>query len=154
MVKISEIGLWIATIHNLSDRLMESKLKAHNLEDFNATQGRVLFYLQQMDNTTLAQKSIQDLIDELKIPNSSFTELIDSLVQKDLVERVPSTSDRRKIHIQKKESSFNKFLSVYKEILVEMTAAYYRDLSQEEQKWIERVLPKIIQNLMNEEKKT
>lgn len=151
MEKISKIGLWINLIHQLSDRLMESKLKAHDLEGFSATQGRVLFVLRDKTNRELSEKSIQDLVDELEIPNSSFTELIDSLVKKNLVRRVRSTSDRRKIHLQINEVQFNTFLGKYGMILREMTELYFHHISSKERSLVEMILPKIVESLKDAE---
>lgn len=151
MEKISEIGLWIAQIHQISDRLMESKLKENNLEGFSASQGRVLFILEQIPNNRLAKVPIQALVDRLNLSNSTFTQLLDSLETKNLIERVRSTSDRRKIHIQKIEPQFRDLLNVYRKVLEEMTEAYYKNLSDEEKKQVESIFPKIIKNLLKEE---
>jgi len=153
MEKISEIGLWIAQIHQISDRLMEWKFKEKDLEGFSATQGRVLFILEQLDNKKLAKIPIQALVNQLKIPNSTFTQLLDRLEEKGLVERMRSINDRRKIHIQKNEENFKEFLDIYRTILVDMTNAYFRNISLEEQILIEKIFPKIILSLMEEEEK-
>jgi len=151
MEKISEIGLWIAQIHQISDRLMESKLKENNLEGFSAAQGRVLFILEQIPNKKLTKIPIQALVNRLNLSNSTFTQLLDSLEAKKLIERVRSTTDRRKIHIQKIEPQFGALLDVYRGILEEMTESYYRNLSKEEKKQVETIFPKIIRSLMKEE---
>lgn len=151
MEKISEIGLWIAQIHQISDRLLESKLKEQNLDGFSAAQGRVLFILESIPNKQLARIPIQALVDRLNLSNSSFTQLLDSLEEKNLIERVRSTTDRRKIHIQKKEPQFRELLDVYRKILEEMTQAYYRNLTELEKQQVESIFPKIIESLMKEE---
>jgi len=153
MEKISEIGIWIAQIHQISDRLMEIKLKENDLEGFSAAQGRVLFILEQIPNNRLAKIPIQALVDRLNVSNSTFTQLLDSLEKKELIERVRSTKDRRKIHIQKNVEAFKKFLDIYRKILMEMTDAYYRNLSNEDKQSLEKIFPKIIRSLEKEEKK-
>ena len=151
MEKISEIGLWIAQIHQISDRIMEFKLKEKNLEGFSAAQGRVLFILEQIPNKKLAKIPIQALVSRLKISNSTFTQLLDSLDEKKLIERVRSTMDRRKIHIQKIEPQFRELLNVYRKILQEMTESYYRNLTENEKQQVEEIFPKIVSSLMKEE---
>jgi DNA-binding MarR family transcriptional regulator len=153
MEKISEIGIWIAQIHQISDRLMEMKLKENQLEGFSAAQGRVLFILEQIPNEQLLKIPIQGLVKRLKLSSSTFTQLLDSLQDKGLIERIHSTKDRRKIHIQKNKPTFKEHLDVYRKILIEMTEAYYRNLSEEERQMVENVFPKIIQSLENEEQK-
>ncbi len=152
MEEISEIGLWIAQIHQISDRLMEAKLKENQLEGFSAAQGRVLFILEQIPNDKLMKIPIQGLVNRLNLSNSTFTQLLDSLQDKGLVKRVHSTKDRRKIHIQKNEGMFRDYLNVYRKILIEMTEAYYKNLTKDEKTLVEKVFPKIIQSLENEEK--
>ena len=151
MDNISEIGLWIAKIHQISDRLMEAKLKNNNLEGFSAAQGRVLFILNEISNEKLLEIPIQALVNELNLSNSSFTQLLDALQKTELIRRVPSTIDRRMTHIQKDEPKFSEYLGVYSKILMEMTEAYYRNLSNKEVTLVEQVLPKILDSLMKEE---
>ena len=82
MEKISEIGIWIAQIHQISDRVMEIKLKENHLEGFSAAQGRVLFILEQIPNEQLLKIPIQGLVKRLNLSSSTFTQLLDSLQDK------------------------------------------------------------------------
>ena len=119
MEDYSQIGLWIAQIHQISDRIFEQKLRTANLDNLSAAQGRVLFILEANDKIM-----IQDLASLVSLSNSSLTQLLDKLEKKEVIARKRSDTDRRKIHILK-GPDFLPYLNIYKDILREMTKMYY-----------------------------
>ncbi|MCG3215839.1 MAG: MarR family transcriptional regulator [Candidatus Heimdallarchaeota archaeon] len=146
MNKPSKIGLYIARIHQTSDRIFLRKLKENNLADLNPSQGRVLFALRENDMI-----SIQQLADRTSLSNSTLTVVLDKLENKDLIERVHSKEDRRKYLIKLKEKFFEAF-DIYFGIVLEMSQIYYEGFSSEEIEELEKKLLIILDNLEKQEK--
>ena len=147
MKKPSRIGLHIAKIHQISDRLFQRKLRENNLADLNPSQGRVLFALKEQDLI-----SIQELADRTSLSNSTLTVVLDKLEIKKLVERIPSKEDRRKNLIKLKEK-FHEDFDRYFKIVLEMSEIYYEGFSSEEIEDIEKKLLIILENLEKLESK-
>ncbi len=145
MKRPSEIGLHIAKIHQISDRLFAKKLKENNLTDLNPSQGRVLFALIEKDLI-----SIQELADKTSLSNSTLTVVLDKLEAKDLIERVHTKEDRRKNLIKLKKNFF-KDMEVYNKIILEMTEIYFEGFNPQEIDLIESKLETILNNLEKHE---
>ncbi len=147
MNKPSMIGIYIAKIHQISDRLFSKKLKENNLADLNPSQGRVLFTLQEKDLI-----SIQELAEKTSLSNSTLTTVLDKLEKKELISRITTKEDRRKYLIKLKKK-FYEDMDVYYKIIIEMTNIYYEGFSEKEKEEIERKLHQILLNLEKQEAK-
>ena len=146
MKKPSKIGLYVAKIHQTSDRLFSKKLKEHNLADLNPSQGRVLFALREQDLI-----SIQELANRTSLSNSTLTVVLDKLEAKKLIERVHSKEDRRKYLIKLKKKFFED-LEIYNKIILEMSRIFYEGFPLEEIEGFENKLLIILNNLEKHEK--
>ena len=146
MKKPSKIGLYVAKIHQTSDRLFSKKLKEHNLADLNPSQGRVLFALREKDLI-----SIQELANRTSLSNSTLTVVLDKLEAKKLIERVHSKEDRRKYLIKLKKKFFED-LEIYNKIILEMSRIFYEGFPLEEIEEFENKLLLILNNLEKHEK--
>ncbi|NPD87479.1 MAG: MarR family transcriptional regulator [Asgard group archaeon] len=146
MKKPSKIGLNIAQIHQISDRLFQRKLRENDLADLNPSQGRVLFALKEQDLI-----SMQELSDRTSLSNSTLTVVIDKLESKKLVKRVPSKKDRRK-HLIKLLDKFQQDFERYFKIVLEMSSIYYEGFSPTEIDEIEENIANILKNLEKQER--
>ncbi len=147
MNKPSMIGIYIAKIHQISNRLFAKKLKENDLADLNPSQGRVLFALQEKDLI-----SIQELADKTSLSNSTLTTVLDKLEKKELISRITTKEDRRKYLIKLKKKFFED-MDVYYKIIIEMSNIYYEGFSEEDKQVIENQLHQILSNLEKQEAK-
>ncbi len=142
----SKVGLFIAKIHQSSDRLFTRKLREHNLIDLNPSQGRVLFALKEQDLI-----SIQELSERTSLSNSTLTSVLDKLESKNLIERIHTREDRRK-YLIKLKNKFHENFKIYYDIVMEMSKIYFEGFSSDEIREIEEKLIRIMQNLEKHEK--
>ena len=78
-----------------ASKYWQTRVKDRNL---TATQAKVLAFMQDLDNPTS-----QQLADHCALDNATLTGVIDRLLKLKLVERQPSDSDRRVLHINYKQ---------------------------------------------------
>ena len=145
MNKPSMIGIYIAKIHQISNRLFAKKLKENDLADLNPSQGRVLFTLQEQDLI-----SIQELAEKTSLSNSTLTTILDKLEKKELISRITTKEDRRKYLIKLKKKFFED-MDIYYKIIIEMTNMYYEGFSEKDKQDIENKLQLILSNLEKHE---
>jgi DNA-binding MarR family transcriptional regulator len=139
--KLSEGGILIAKIHQLSGRIFQKKLKHYNLDDINPAQGRILFVLKQEDNIT-----IQELSKRTSLGKSTLTSMLDRLEEQQFLIRVADRDDRRKvlIRLSLKIKSIEK---VYNTVSQEMIDLFYKGFSYSEIIRFEKDLHKILENI-------
>ncbi len=145
MNKPSMIGIYIAKIHQISNRLFAKKLKENDLADLNPSQGRVLFILQEQDLI-----SIQELAGKTSLSNSTLTTVLDKLEKKELISRIKTKEDRRKYLIKLKKKFFED-MDIYYKIIIEMTNMYYEGFSEKDKQDTENKLQLILSNLEKHE---
>jgi DNA-binding MarR family transcriptional regulator len=121
-------------------------MKQRNLQEMNPSHGKVLFALSQNDMI-----SIQELKEKVALGSSTLTGILDHLEKLDMINRIHSKEDRRKILIRFNEKDYNK-LENYKAIVKKLTKIIYQDLSEDEIKTFESNLIHIFQNLSEYEK--
>ncbi len=138
-------GFLIAKIHQVGGRIFSRLLRDTGIE-INPAQGRIMFVLWQNDGIT-----IQELSRQTSLGKSTLTSMLDRLEKADLIERVRSTKDRRKILIQRTEKD-KAFQKEYVRISQEMTHMYYEGFDQDEIKHFEGNLKRILDNLLSIEK--
>ena len=139
------IGIYIAKIHQISNRLFAKKLKENDLADLNPSQGRVLFILQEQDLI-----SIQELAGKTSLSNSTLTTVLDKLEKKELISRIKTKEDRRKYLIKLKKKFFED-MDIYYKIIIEMTNMYYEGFSEKDKQDTENKLQLILSNLEKHE---
>lgn len=141
MGELSEAGLILAKVHQLSGRRFAEKLRHYGLDQINPAQGRILFVLWQEDGI-----SITELARRTSLGKSTLTSMLDRLESAGYLRRVASKDDRRVITIHRtmKDESFRRaFLAVS----VEMTSEWYGGFSKQERGQFEDFLRRILANL-------
>ena len=146
MENISKIGLLIENIQKTLRRILKYEMKQRNLQEMNPSHGKVLFALSQNDMI-----SIQELKERVALGSSTLTGILDHLEKLDMITRIHSKEDRRKILIRFNEKDYNK-LENYKAIVKKLTKIIYQDFSEDEIKTFESNLIHIFQNLSEYEK--
>lgn len=92
-----------------------------------------------------------ELSNELDIPLSSTTRIIDLLVSNDFVERVNDPNDRRVVRIQMSENG-KKFLNIAMEFIKQRIASLLENFSSDEQKQLLQLMTKLLTSLQAEKK--
>lgn len=141
MKKPKQGGFLIAKIHQTAGRIFSRLLREYDIE-INPAQGRILFVLWQNDGI-----SIHELAKQTSLGKSTMTSMLDRLEESGLLTRVRSKDDRREIRIFRTEKD-KALQKTYESISVEMTKLYYKGFSEEEIKFFEECLCRILENLV------
>ncbi len=131
-------------IHHLGRRVFSELLKERGL-DIGPGQGRILFALWQEDGVP-----INELIKKTLLRKSTLSELLDSLESAELVKRVQSEEDKRKVLIELTDKT-RQMLNVYIEVSQEMTKIFYESFQPEEMDQFETYLQRVLDNLVKHE---
>ena len=131
-------------IHHLGRRVFSELLKERGL-DIGPGQGRILFALWQEDGVP-----INELIKKTLLRKSTLSELLDSLESAELVKRVQSEEDKRKVLIELTDKT-RQMLNVYIEVSQEMTKIFYEGFQPEEMDQFETYLQRVLDNLVKHE---
>ncbi len=143
MKSLSEGGILISQVHQLSGRVFARKLRDYGLDAINPAQGRILFALWKGDGIP-----IRELASRTKLRKSTLTSMLDRLEQDGLITRKPSPDDRRVILIslaQDHEIIRDLFLQVSHE----MIGIFYTGFSSGEIRDFEEKLKRILANLQD-----
>jgi DNA-binding MarR family transcriptional regulator len=138
-------GYLISKIHQLSGRIFSKLLKESEIEDLNPAQGRILFALWKKDNVP-----ISTLAKETQLHKSTLTKMLDRLAESGHLKREPSKRDRRVVTIRltvKNQLLREKYETVSKK----MRDIYYKDIPSEEVQMLDRLLNKVLSNLIEHE---
>ncbi len=141
---IRDGGFLVTQIHHLGRRVFSELLKERGL-DIGPGQGRILFALWKEDGVP-----INALIKKTLLRKSTLSELLDSLENAELVKRVQSKEDRRKVLIELTGKT-RQMLNVYIEVSKEMTNIFYKGFQPEEMNQFETYLQRILENLVKHE---
>ena len=95
--------------------------------------------------------TMSELSNELGIPLSSTTRIIDLLVSNDFVERVNDPNDRRVVRIQMSENG-KRFLKIAMEFIKQRIASLLENFSSDEQKQLLQLMTKLLTSLQAEDK--
>ena len=87
-------GFLISRIKQVGGRLFDRMLAEADIDAFNGAQGRILYVLWQRDGLTISQLSAQT-----SLANTTLTSMLDRMEQSELIQRVPSPTDRRALLI-------------------------------------------------------
>ena len=131
----------IAKVHYLAGRIFARKLKAHDLNEINPAQGRILFALWQEDGVP-----IQKLAQRTALGKSTLTSMLDRLEEAGFVRREADAEDRRVIRIWRTEKD-RSFQAAYLEVSQEMQDLFYAGFSRAEIEHFEEMLLRLLDNL-------
>lgn len=139
--KQREGGFLIAKIHHLAGRIFARKLKEHQLEEINPSQGRILFVLWQSDGIP-----IQELANKTALGKSTLTSMLDRLERAGYLTRIFSKEDRREVLIKLTDKT-KTFQKGYGQVSKEMTELFYKGFTTREIDEFEVYLSRILSNL-------
>lgn len=141
MVNNEPLGIYIAKIKLLQEKIFGSLLIENGIEVFNSPQSRILFMLWLEDNIT-----ISELSKKTGLAKTTLTSMLDRLETQGQIKRVLSTEDRRAIRIvlTEKARSLEKPYEVARD---SMRNINFKGFSSEEINDFEVKLVKILNNL-------
>jgi MarR family transcriptional regulator, organic hydroperoxide resistance regulator len=131
----------IAQMHQISGRIFSRMLKKSRIETISPSQGRILFALWNKDDIP-----ISELSEKTSLKKSTLTTMLDALESTGHLIRVPSGTDRRKIHIRLTDKD-RKLRETYHQVSREMSSLCYAGFSEEEIDAFEGFLERILGNM-------
>lgn len=136
-----QIGFLISLVKQLGGRAFEKMLVEYGIEEFNGSQGRILYVLWNEDSI-----AIRDLAERTGLANATMTSMLDRMEKQELVRRMPDKTDRRKILIALTDKA-RSLREVYEDVSRRMGDLYYQDFSKDEVRQVEGYLRRILENL-------
>ncbi|MFX1355640.1 MAG: MarR family winged helix-turn-helix transcriptional regulator, partial [Promethearchaeota archaeon] len=119
-------GFLISKIHQLSQRIFSRILRENDLNEFNPSQGRIMFVLWQKDNI-----AIHELVEKTQLGKSTISFHLDNLEKAGHIKRISSKRDKREFTIVLTDK--NKGLQEkYVKVSQEMTKIFYNRFTDDE----------------------
>ena len=134
-------GYLINQIQKISSRKFNELLKEKNIDEFNGSQGVILYSLWK--NKELTIKEIGKITGLAK---TSLTSMLDRMEEKGLIRRKDSSEDKRSIKIMLTDKA-KELEKDYNDISNKMSNIFYKNFSDKEINEIENYLERIISNL-------
>ena len=134
-------GFLISRIKQVGGRLFDRMLAEADIDAFNGAQGRILYVLWQRDGLTISQLSAQT-----SLANTTLTSMLDRMEQSELIQRVPSPTDRRALLIHLTDKA-RELQQDYDRISQQMNDLYYLGFTEEEVRRFEGYLERVLNNL-------
>ena len=134
-------GYLINQIQKISSRKFNELLKEKNIDEFNGSQGVILYSL--WNNKELTIKEIGKITGLAK---TSLTIVLDRMEEKGLIRRKDNSEDKRSIKIMLTDKA-KELEKDYNDISNKMSNIFYKNFSDKEINEIENYLERIISNL-------
>lgn len=134
-------GYLINQIQKISSRKFNELLKEKNIDEFNGSQGVILYSL--WNNKELTIKEIGKITGLAK---TSLTSMLDRMEEKGLIRRKDNSEDKRSIKIMLTDKA-KELEKDYNDISNEMSNVFYKNFTDKEINEIENYLERIISNL-------
>ena len=134
-------GYLINQIQKISSRKFNELLKEKNIDEFNGSQGVILYSL--WNNRELTIKEIGKITGLAK---TSLTSMLDRMEEKGLIRRKDNSEDKRSIKIMLTDKA-KELEKDYNDISNKMSNIFYKNFSDKEINEIENYLERIISNL-------
>ena len=134
-------GYLINQIQKISSRKWNELLKEKNIDEFNGSQGVILYSL--WNNKELTIKEIGKITGLAK---TSLTSMLDRMEEKGLIRRKDNSEDKRSIKIMLTDKA-KELEKDYNDISNKMSNIFYKNFSDKEINEIENYLERIISNL-------
>lgn len=134
-------GYLINQIQKKSSRKFNELLKEKNIDEFNGSQGVILYSL--WNNKELTIKEIGKITGLAK---TSLTSMLDRMEEKGLIRRKDNSEDKRSIKIMLTDKA-KELEKDYNDISNKMSNIFYKNFSDKEINEIENYLERIISNL-------
>jgi len=137
-------GFLISKIHRLSGRIFARMLKEYDIE-INPAQGRIMFVLWREDGIP-----IRKLAERTSLGKSTLTSMLDRLEEAGYIVRERSKADRRIILVKRTDKDRAAQMA-YERVSKAMGNVYYRGLTEAQIDRFERLLERILDNLITYE---
>ena len=134
-------GYLINQIQKISSRKFNELLKEKNIDEFNGSQGVILYSL--WNNKELTIKEIGKITGLAK---TSLTSMLNRMEEKGLIRRKDNSEDKRSIKIMLTDKA-KELEKDYNDISNKMSNIFYKNFSDKEINEIENYLERIISNL-------
>lgn len=131
------IGFLLGNSNRIKERLLDQYLQPANI---TASQAKVLFHIYRLSNMRQC-----DIGKKLGVDNSAVTRMIDRLEKKNLLQRLPSETDRREVLITLTEEGAE-LVSDVSELANAAIEELCSPLSTEETETLRTLLRKLIAN--------
>lgn len=138
-------GFYITQIKQLQDRIFERLLMENGIE-ISRGQGSILFILWKRDHLT-----ISELSKETSLAKNTVSIVVDTMVQKGILERQINPDNRRQTIISLTEYAKG-IKNQYESVSRQMNTLFYQGFSEEEQQMFEGYLKRILDTLVRIEK--
>lgn len=135
------IGVYIAKIKLLQEKIFGNLLLENGIEVFNSPQSRILFILWIEDNIT-----ISDLSKKTGLAKTTLTSMLDRLEAQGNIKRISNSKDRRTIRIVLTDRA-RALQEPYENARAAMRDINFKGFSQEEIEDFETKLTKVLNNL-------
>ena len=98
MSKTTELFMGIRSLFRLYDKMLKKVCTEHDLTVIEAD---VISFLQNNPE----KETAADIVELRMLSKGAVSKAVESLIQKSLLERIPDTEDRRKIHLRLKSQA-------------------------------------------------
>lgn len=134
-------GYLIGQIHKIGGRKFNELLRNANIDEFNGSQGIILYSLWDKKDLT-----IKEISKSTGLAKTSLTSMLERMEQSNLIEKVENLDDKRstKIRITKKALELEK---EYNNVSNNMSNLYYKGFREKEIRQFEDYLQRILKNL-------
>lgn len=134
-------GYLINQIQKISSRKFNELLKEKNIDEFNGSQGVILYSLWNNKELT-----IKEIVKITGLAKTSLTSMLDRMEEKGLIRRKDNSEDKRSIKIMLTDKA-KELEKDYNDISNKMSNTFYKNFSDKEINEIENYLERIISNL-------
>lgn len=134
-------GYLIGQIYKIGGRKFNELLKNADINEFNGSQGTILYSLWDKKELT-----IKEISKATGLAKTSLTSMLDRMVKSNLIEKVENTEDKRSTKIKLTEKALN-LEKEYNSISDKMSNLYYQSFSENDIRQFEDYLQRILKNL-------
>lgn len=138
MEKSTELFMGTRTLFRLYDKMLRRVCMEHKLTSAEAD---VISFLQNNPGKDTAA----DIVELRGLSKGAVSKAVESLIQKSLLERIPNTEDRRKIHLKLKAQAEPVMESIH-EVRKEFLDAVLDGFTPEELAWEAQFLDRLFHN--------
>ena len=139
-------GFLISQIKLTQRRVFQKKKKNCGVEDFNGSQGNILYVLWQKDRVPIVE-----IAEKTGLAKNTLTVMLERMEEGGLICRVQGVDDRRKSLICLTEKARG-LKEDYDRVSQQMNDLFFQDFSREEIEELEKYLNRIMENLRQAEK--
>ncbi len=139
-------GFLISQIKLTQRRVFQKLLQNCGVEDFNGSQGNILYVLWQKDRVPIVE-----IAEKTGLAKNTLTVMLERMEEGGLICRVQGVDDRRKSLICLTEKARG-LKEDYDRVSQQMNDLFFQDFSREEIEELEKYLNRIMENLRQAEK--